>query len=316
MTYEDLPEERHEEYALDVVARDAAAEILGGRGYVLLEDHFDPSSVLDLVERCVEHHVARGGETVSGGHRPDGVMLSSRVQDLMVDPLLLRIGELCLGSRPAFGSLGANSVPPGSGGMDPHLDYPYFAMAPNLPPRGFPALCVQLIWYLVDVDEGCAPTIFVPGTQVAPSVPRPFPYRSCPAKAGSVFVGHGALWHGVGPNSTDRTRHALLGSYVPFWVHPMLRPTAFTSFSEEMDLLLRKDFGKRMGEGYSRTVSSVRGAHDDYRSAYREGVASRAEEPGERHRAEESVWAEARRVGRELDEATERKVRELEIDDG
>jgi hypothetical protein len=310
MTYLDLPEEEHEVYALSALAQDAALEIVEGSGYVLLEDHFDPAPVLDVVDRYVRQHVRAGGETTSGGYRPGLVMISKRLQDLMTDPLLLKIGELALGSRPAFGSLGANSVPPGSEGMDLHVDYPYFAMSPDMPSRSFPSLCVQLIWYLVDVDEDSAPTFLVPGSQIRPSMPvGGFTGRKVLARAGTVFVGHGALWHGVAPNTTDKTRHAVLGSYVPFWVHPMLSPTAFKCYTPAMQELLRHDFGQRMGEGYSRTVSASRAPPAD-------GVVPRVTDPAERHEAMENAWAYARREGRELDEVTERKIREQEIDDG
>ncbi len=245
---------------LSSTAKAAADEILNGRGFVLLEDHFDPEPVLEVVREHVDDHVENQHAAVfSGGYRPGRVAEEELVQELMLDPLLLEIGRLCIGARPAFGSLGANSVPPGSSGMDPHIDYPYFAMGDGLPHSGFPAMCVQLIWYLVDVDLECGPTIAVPGTQVRPTRPRPAFHgmaERVPAKAGTVFVGHGALWHGVAPNTTDRIRHAVLGSYVPFWVQPMLVPAYAFSKSLPMDILLRYDMGRRIGEGYSATVAS------------------------------------------------------------
>lgn len=249
-------------HLLSTAAREARDEILHGRGYVLLQGLFDPAPVLETVSAYVEEHVGvRGGALMSGGYRPGDVPGEEVVQALMLDPLLLEIGRLCIGSRPAFGSLGANCVPPGSAGMDPHIDYPYFAMGEGLPQSGSPALCVQLIWYLVDVDEGCGPTLVLPGTQVRPSRPLPAFRRMAervPVKAGTVFVGHGALWHGVAPNTTDKVRHAVLGSYVPFWVQPMLRVHYAFSRSFEFDELLRSDMGRRIGEGYSATVASSR----------------------------------------------------------
>lgn len=302
MRYWNLPEEEHEAYSLSVVAKDVAEEVEKGRGYVLLEDMFDPAGPLEVVERFVSDHVRRGGKTVSGGHRPGEILLAPAVQSLMVHPLLLAIGEILIRSRPAFGSLGSNSVPPGSDGMGIHIDYPYFAMG-DLPGYGSPALCVQMIWYLVDVDERTAPTLVVPRTQIVPGRPSDYPAEVAEpvlAKAGSVFVGHGALWHGVGPNLSGRTRHAVLGSYVPFWVHPMLTPARFRSWHPGMDELLRSDFGHRIGEGYSATVADRREERD---------------RPAARQDVQESIWAHARRAGRELDEATEEKIRRLEADE-
>lgn len=261
MKFTDLPEEQHEEYAMSLVAGNAAEEILYGSGYVLLEDHFDPSPVLEVVRDHVDAHLERGGGMTSGGYRPGNVAGDPLVQDLMLDPLLLEVGRLCIGSRPAYGSLGANCVPPRSAGMDPHIDYPYFAMGSGLPGSSFPSMCVQLIWYLVDVDEDFGPTLVLPGTQVRPSRPVPGFARMAErvtAKAGTVFVGHGAIWHGVAPNRKDELRHALLGSYVPFWVQPMLVPAYSFSRSFRFDELLRSDMGRRIGEGYSATIASSR----------------------------------------------------------
>lgn len=156
------------EEEISAVSRAATDEILYGKGYVLLADHFDPAPALRTVEAYVEEHVEhRGGAVFSGGYRPGDVPSEDVVQELMLDPLLLEIGRLCIGSRPAFGSLGANCVPPGSDGMDPHIDYPYFAMGDGLPNSSYPALCVQLIWYLVDVDEDCGPLSPSPGRRFA-----------------------------------------------------------------------------------------------------------------------------------------------------
>lgn len=249
------------QYLVATAAQEARDEILNGRGYVLLDGHFDPAPVLELVSAYVDEHVELRRPAFSGGYRPNDVLSEDLVQGLMLDPLMLEIGRLCIGSRPAFGSLGANCVPPGSAGMDPHIDYPYFAMGAGLPHSGSPALCVQLIWYLVDVDEDFGPTLVLPGTQVRPSRPLPA-FRQMAervtAKAGTVFVGHGALWHGVAPNTTERVRHAVLGSYVPFWVQPMLVPDHAFSRSSGFDELLRSDMGRRIGEGYSATVASSR----------------------------------------------------------
>jgi hypothetical protein len=242
-----------------VTATDARDKIVHGDGYVILENFFDPAPLLELVEKTVADHVKDGGRVFSGGYRPD-VMMEPAVQELMLDPRLLDIAWRALWSKPAFGSLGCNSVPPGSAGMEPHFDYPYFAMPEDgLPESSFPALCVQMIWYLTDVAEDCGPTLVVPGSQLVPESPTPDYHRlrqPVVAKAGTLFVGHGALWHGVGPNATDRTRHAILGSYVPFWVHPMVRPSYGFGHTEAMKELMRSDFAQRIGKGYSSTVAT------------------------------------------------------------
>lgn len=235
--------------------------ILYGDGFVVLEDFFDPAPLLAIADAAVTELAERGGEVFSGGYRPD-VLMEPLVQDLMLDQRLLDIAWRVLGTKPAFGSLGCNSVPPESVGMEPHFDYPYFAMPKSgLPESSFPALCVQMIWYLTDVTEDCGPTLVVPGSQLVPEAPTADYHRlrqPVLVKAGSLFVGHGALWHGVAPNTTGRTRHAMLGSFVPFWVHPMIRPSYGFGHNETMRELARSDFQNRIGEGYLATIEGTR----------------------------------------------------------
>jgi hypothetical protein len=234
--------------------------ILHGDGFVVLEDFFDPAPLLAIAEEAVAGLIKADGQVFSGGYRPD-VLMEPEVQDLMLDPRLLDIAWRLLGTKPAFGSLGCNSVPPGSLGMEPHFDYPYFAMPKSgLPESSFPALCVQMVWYLTDVTEDGGPTLVVPGSQLVPEAPTPDYHRlrqPVLAKAGSLFLGHGALWHGVGVNRTQRIRHAMLGSFVPFWVHPMIRPSYGFGHNDMMRELARSDFQNRIGEGYSATTEGT-----------------------------------------------------------
>ncbi len=237
------------------------SDILYGDGFVVLEGFFDPAPLLALAEEAVSALRDAEGRVFSGGYRPD-VLEEPEVQDLMLDRRLLHIAWEVLGTKPAFGSLGCNSVPPGSAGMEPHFDYPYFAMPPEgLPKSSFPALCVQMVWYLTDVTEDGGPTLAVPGSQIVPAAPTADYHRLCQpvlAKAGSLFLGHGALWHGVGPNRTDRVRHAMLGSYVPFWVHPMIKPDYGFGHNDMMQELARSDFQSRIGDGYLATTHGAR----------------------------------------------------------
>ncbi len=248
------------------LVRESRDRILEGDGYVLLPDFFDPAPLLELVVPAVEAQYAAGAPVFSGGYRPDLAGVKA-VQDLMLEPRLIEIAWQVLGQKPAYGSLGVNSVPPGSEGMDPHFDYPYFAMHPeSLPKAAFPALCVQMIWYLTDVTEDGGPTMVVPGSQRKPSSPTPeYHDFSVPVlpRAGTLFVGHGALWHGVGRNTSSSIRHVILGSFVPFWVHPMLRPASEFGTSPAMREILRSDFPQRLGDGYSNTVDGAAPVSED-----------------------------------------------------
>lgn len=233
-------------------------------GYLVVEDAFDPEPVRTTLEVRLKLHRMAGGGLVSGGYRPD-VLYETLVQDLYTDPDLIGFASQIIGDDPAFGSLGSNVVPGNSPGMDAHIDYPYFAMA-KLPANGQPALCVQMIWYPEDVTEDFAPTAVVPGSHLQPSRPgqdrfalERFRDESVPilAKAGSLFIGHGALWHAVMPNKTDRNRPAILGSYVPYWVRPMLRADAPQDLPPVLRQLMCSNFGERIGKDYSHSSLKI-----------------------------------------------------------
>lgn len=226
-------------------------EVLFGRGYVLLKDWFDADSVTSALADTIRLHKAANGGVFSGGYRPD-ILFQLGLEEMMADPGLVAVGRSVLGDEPAYGSFGCNVVPPGSEGMALHLDYPYFAMT-KLPARAKPALCMQLIWYACDVTDELAPTVVVPGTQTRPRFPRKTTKAErVLAPAGSVCVSHGALWHGVAPNTGSEDRPVLLGSYVPFWVQPMLSPS-YQFGSDGLRRLLRSNMGERIGIAYSRT---------------------------------------------------------------
>lgn len=236
---------------------DNAIAQFGLNGYVIVPNAFDPEPVRAALDYHVGLHKARRGPVVGGGYRPD-VLNEPHVQALMIDEALLGFAEKFLGTRPAFGSLGANVVPANSRGMEAHIDYPYFSMA-RLPDGSAPALCVQMIWYVEDVTEDFAPTAVVPGSHLNPSKPDASKFReeAVPilAKAGDLFVGHGVIWHAVMPNMTSRDRPVVLGSFVPYWVRPMLSAVV-PDVHPTLQKLMCSDFGERIGVDYSR--NSVR----------------------------------------------------------
>lgn len=228
-----------------------ASEVLTGKGYVIVNDLFDPGPVLS----SIASEMTKPGPIVAGGHRPN-VIGYPAIQELLTNPNLLTLGELVLRQRPAFGSLGVNVIPPGSPGMDPHIDYPYFSMAQR-PALADPALCLQLIWYPVDVTPEMGATFVLEGSQEDPSITKTealscFNRQVIEARAGSLFIGHGALWHGVLPNSSDKMRPAVLGSYIPYWCRPMTRVHVPLGVSPDLAKLMCADFGQRVGHDYGR----------------------------------------------------------------
>lgn len=237
---------------------DNAVSSFALNGYLVAPDAFDPEPIRLYLKAALDYHLAQKGGVVGGGYRPD-VIMGPLIQELYTDPDLLNFVWTFLDCAPAFGSLGSNIVPAGAPGMEAHIDYPYFAMA-KLPDGPSPALCIQVIWYPEDVDEDFAPTAVVPGSHLRPGKPdaERFIEESVPilAKAGTLFVGHGAIWHAVRPNKTGRNRPVVLGSYVPYWVRPMLRVDV-PDVHPVLRTLMCSNFGERIGKDYSRNSVKV-----------------------------------------------------------
>jgi ectoine hydroxylase-related dioxygenase (phytanoyl-CoA dioxygenase family) len=142
------------------------------------------------------------------------------LQSLPLTPLIHGYAQHCLGPDCVLSGFSTHELPPGAGGMAPHVDWPYLSM-PVLPPP-FPMLELQSIWMLDDFTEDNGATRVVPGSHLKSDKPN-FERDSIPVtgKAGSVILTHGALWHCTGKNNSDKKRAGMLIAYVPKWVRPL-----------------------------------------------------------------------------------------------
>jgi ectoine hydroxylase-related dioxygenase (phytanoyl-CoA dioxygenase family) len=215
---------------IDIAA--TVSELVDGPGYAVIPGAFDPFSVLPVVSELVARHIEAGAMLCDGGWRPE-VLHVPEVQELMLKPWVLELGRTLIGGQVGFGSLVPNFVPAGSPGMGAHVDYPYSVMDEVPPVR--PVLCMQMLWYLEDVTEDLAPTAVVPGSQLRRSKPdsEGFWREAVPvlAKAGSLFVSHGGLWHATMPNRASRSRPAIISKYFPARARPPWNP--FTAIPRE-----------------------------------------------------------------------------------
>jgi hypothetical protein len=69
--------------------------------------------------------------------------------------------------------------------------------------------------YMVDAfTEDNGATRFIPGSQGWENLPECFSLTPACGPAGSVVVFNGSVWHGHGPNQTDRPRRSIQGAYI------------------------------------------------------------------------------------------------------
>jgi ectoine hydroxylase-related dioxygenase (phytanoyl-CoA dioxygenase family) len=108
----------------------------------------------------------------------------------------------------------ANIALPGSGSMPIHSDQSFVAPQPWAQPWS-----VNIIWCLTDVHAANGATLFIPGShhwRTRGEVPGDARARLIPfeAKAGSIVVMEGRVWHTSGANvTTDEERCCLFGYY-------------------------------------------------------------------------------------------------------
>jgi ectoine hydroxylase-related dioxygenase (phytanoyl-CoA dioxygenase family) len=126
-------------------------------------------------------------------------------------PVVLDYARTFLGKDCVLSGFSSHELPPGAGGMAPHVDWPYLSM-PTMP-SPYPILEMQAIWMLDDFTEENGATRVVPGSHLSDDKPD-FANKSkaVTGKAGSVILSHGALWHSTGKNVTNKKRSAILSA--------------------------------------------------------------------------------------------------------
>ncbi|MEO2169520.1 MAG: phytanoyl-CoA dioxygenase family protein [bacterium] len=134
--------------------------------------------------------------------------------DLVAHPEVVPYVETLLDNDMMISNFTANIGLPGSGSMNAHCDQS------TIMPEPWPKLfAMNAIWCLDDTDAGNGATHYLPGSHRfhqfsdVPEDPRKgmLPFE---AKAGSVILMDGRVWHTSGVNrSTDRERALLFAFY-------------------------------------------------------------------------------------------------------
>ncbi len=142
-------------------------------------------------------------------------------RDLIQHPLAVALVQKVLGKHFMISNFTANIARPGSKSMALHSDQSLVVPEPWLAPWA-----VNIIWCLSDVHRDNGATLYIPGSHLwttRADVPRDADKMLVPfeAKAGSVIVMEGRMWHTSGANVTKDEDRALLFGY---YSAPFLRP--------------------------------------------------------------------------------------------
>ena len=200
-------------------------------GFCVIADVLDPAG-LACARAALAGAIARiEAEGSTFDPRLDPNAANQRVYDLPAhDPLfieLLRDPQALAGARAACGpnvmisNFTANNALPGSGSMKFHSD-----QALAVPPPWDRCWTVNAIWCLDDIDDENGATRYLPGScryRDFADVPEDPMAGSIAfsAKAGSLVVMDGRLWHTSGPNrSKDRQRRLMFAYYACDFVRP------------------------------------------------------------------------------------------------
>jgi len=196
-------------------------EELRGPGYTVLVGLFGGERLpalrdaLDRMHRD-EAHVPR--QTAEPGclRGYNLIRRNALFREALVEPAVLSLVEVLLGSDCILHSFESRSALPNGGGKQSlHRDMPY---AENTP------LSVNCVWMLDDFTEDNGATRVVPGSHRRAEGPeRDRDYADevlAVHPAGSVLMFNTAVWHGGGPNRTDRIRRAFHVHYCRSWVRP------------------------------------------------------------------------------------------------
>ena len=161
--------------------------------------------------------------------------------DLIQHPLAIDVARYLLADDFIVSNFTANIARPGSKSMAIHSDLGIVLPEPWLAPWS-----LNVIWCLDDVTGDNGGTLFKPGShcyQRTSDVPADIAAQMIPfeAKAGSVVVMDGRLWHTSGANITkDQERALLFGYYSRAFIRPQwnfnvgLNPETQATLSPEM----------------------------------------------------------------------------------
>jgi ectoine hydroxylase-related dioxygenase (phytanoyl-CoA dioxygenase family) len=145
----------------------------------------------------------------------------ARFRELIQHPTAIEMVRQAIGPDFMISNFTANIARPGSRSMALHSDQSLVVPEPWQAPWA-----VNIIWCLTDAHRDNGATLFIPGShrwRTRADVPPDADKRLVPfeARAGSIVVMDGRMWHTSGANITEDEDRALLFG---FYTLPFLRP--------------------------------------------------------------------------------------------
>jgi len=215
--------------AVDSLA--AAKAQLQEEGWCVLPDVLDAGrsrQVLDRLWAAAGESERRGVSTFMPVLDPNAsnvrvfflLELDPVFRELIAHPTAVEMVQSLLGREFLISNFTANIARPGSKSMALHSDQSLVVPEPWVEPWA-----LNIIWCLTDVTFENGATLFIPGSHrwqgrgdvPADAVKRLQPFE---AKAGSIIVMEGRIWHTSGANITPDQDRALLFGY---YTRPFLR---------------------------------------------------------------------------------------------
>ena len=201
-----------------------AHEILKRDGCVVIDGLMPPETVAAISQEMAPWlEAAPAGRDEFDGlqTRRVGTLVgrSPSSHDIILDPTVLGIADKALAHATNYQlhCTQVVGVGPGSQPQPIHRDQWAFDMFPF--PQGFDSTFATM-WALTDFTEANGATRVVPGSHLGEDMKQFALEDSLPAEmsAGSVLLYTGSLYHGAGPNSTDRDRIGLIVHYSLAWL--------------------------------------------------------------------------------------------------
>jgi ectoine hydroxylase-related dioxygenase (phytanoyl-CoA dioxygenase family) len=231
-----------------------SAEIVHGKGYVLLPELFTPEEVSEarshILRLVTEEPVGRILKTDDRSRLYRLLNESVLFEKMVQHPQVIAIAEAILGDDMTLGGFSSHILYPGAASMGVHLDYPYFTMTPPYPST--PVLEIQAIWMMEDFTETNGAPLFAANTQHLCQFPDRTKFaelaQMVTGKAGSVVLSHGLCWHDTSSNRSTQPRISVLGNYNPKFIRPLenaaqhLSPTFLEQASPKLKQLLGFEF--------------------------------------------------------------------------
>lgn len=238
-------------------------------GYFILENILDDAQ-LALVRKAVEY-LAKAEYDLGLSHLYSGsgklqrvwnlLNKSSVFRDIIQHPDIINAMEWIFDrdtthQKYYLSSFQANILKPGAEAQKWHLDTPIPV------PHPVWTLKANTIWLLDDFTEINGATEIVPGSHVFPDRPQNTDEilqtagKKVIAKAGSVIVTSGMLWHRSGNNVSNASRTVLLGSFAASYAREIaneenhsvvLEPEVVEQASDTLKRILGLDHGVRPG---------------------------------------------------------------------